>query len=313
MHLWFIPIYLVVVAFTPVAVSMHLRYGLLAPLGLSLAVVVVDALSVSGLLPAIGQATNVLCWLALFQIGVAWFFGVLHGVRAVVMAVVGGAIAALALVFGPYPVSLIGVPGQVVQNSAPPSVVMLAAGVAQAGVLIAIAPAVTGWLRDSALQHPLAAANRRVMLVYLWHMIAVVLVAVVAYPAGILPQPILGTGAWWLSRLLWVIVLVAVTGVVLWLVGSARAVLAGSLACVPVTVDERLTSPVLLTGAIVASVALWRFSAQGFAPMGHFPAATALLYLSGIAVAAMRPSAHADFRRFSVAPFVSERTQKRIS
>lgn len=290
MHLWFIPVYLVVVALTPVAVAMHRRWGLLAPLALSIAVACVDAVSVSGVLPALGWANNLFCWLALFQIGVAWYFGSMHGGRALGLAAAGGVVAAIALTFGPYPVSLIGVPGQTVQNSAPPSIVMLAVGFMQAGVLIALAPAVTRLLRTSALRRPLAVVNARVMLLYLWHMIAVVILAVIAYPNGLFPQPTLGTGAWWLSRLLWIAVLAVLTAGVLWLVASARSTLAGSVVSVPVGLPIGLTGPMLLVGGGAACAALWHMSLQGFAPGGRFPVAVAVLYVVGIVVVALHPS-----------------------
>ncbi len=302
MHLWFIPVYVVVLAMTPVAVAAHRRWGLLASVALSIVVVAVDAVSVSGVLPAIGWLNNLFCWLALFQIGVAWFFGALQGSRAVALAVAGGAVAAVAVGFGPYPVSLIGVPGQVVQNSAPPSVVMLALGLWQAGTLIAIAPAVTRWLRRSALRRPLAAANKRVMVVYLWHMIAVVIVAVVVYPAGLFPVPTLGTGPWWLSRLLWVAVLAVVTAGVLLLVGSARSVFAGSLVSVPTRLPGRYAAPMVLVGAGLVSAALWRFSLDGFAPSGRFALGTSVIYLGGLALVALQPlrcNAEKDGRRGS--------------
>ncbi len=290
MHLWFIPVYLVVVALTPVVVAMHRRWGLLAPLASSIAVAVVDAVSVGGVLPALGWANNLLCWLALFQLGVAWYFGSVRGSRALGLAAMGGVVAAAALTIGPYPVSLIGVPGQTVQNSAPPSVVMLAVGLVQAGVLIAIAPAVTRWLRASALRRPLAVANARVMVLYLWHMIAVVLLAVIAYPTGLFPQPDLGTGAWWLSRLLWIGALAIVTSGVLWLVASARSVLAGSLVSVAIGLPVGFTPPMLLVGAGAACAALWNLSLQGFAPAGRLPVAMAVLYVVGIVLVALHPS-----------------------
>ncbi len=293
MHLWFIPVYLVMVALTPVAVAMHRRWGLLAPLALSIAVGVVDAVSVSGWLPALGNANNLLCWFAMYQLGVAWFFGALRGIRPIAIAATAGVVLVAALGFGPYPVSLIGVPGQTVQNSAPPSVVMLAVGMAQAGVLIAIAPAVTRWLRASPLQRPLAAANRRVMLVYLWHMVAVVLLSVVAYPTGLFPQAPLGTGAWWLSRLLWVGALAALTAVVLSVISLGRSVLAGSLISVPIRLPANFAGPMLVAGAAIVAAVLWQLSLDGFAPTGGFPTWTALLYSVGIALAALQPTREA--------------------
>ena len=60
MHLWFIPVYLVVVALTPVAVAAHRRWGLMVPAVLALAVVVVDAVARS--VPEVGSANYLLCW-----------------------------------------------------------------------------------------------------------------------------------------------------------------------------------------------------------------------------------------------------------
>ena len=252
--------------------------------------VVVDAVRLCGWLPDLGWANNLLCWLAIYQTGVAWFFGALRGGRPIGLAAAAGAVVAVAIGVGPYPVSLIGVPGQALQNSAPPSIVMLAFGLAQAGLLIAIAPTVTRWLRGSIAQRPLAAANGRVMLVYLWHMIAVVLLAVVVYPAGLFPQPAMGTGAWWLSRLLWVAVLSVVTAVVLLLVERGRSVLAGRLVSVPVGLPVDFAGPMLVVGAGIASLALWYFGVLGFAPTGRFPVWTTLLYVGGITLAVLRPS-----------------------
>ena len=54
------------------------------------------------------------------------------------MLLAAGSACALWLLIwlGPYPVSMIGVPGQAVQNTEPPSVAMLAFGCAQAGLAI---------------------------------------------------------------------------------------------------------------------------------------------------------------------------------
>ena len=290
MHLWFIPVYLVVVALTPVAVAMHRRWGLMAPLALGVAVATVDAVSVSGWLPAAGRANDLLCWLALFQIGVAWFFGGLHGSRAIWLSALGGVVAVVAIGVGPYPVALIGIPGQAVQNSSPPSIVMLALGLLQAGVLIAIAPAVTRRLCGETARRRLAAANSRGMLVYLWHMVAVVVLAVVVYPAQLFPQPALGTGAWWLSRALWIAELSAVMAGVLLLVGAGRRVLAADLVSVPARLPGAWSAPMLIGGGAVAAASLWYFSANGFAPDGRFPGWMVMLFALGIALVALRPS-----------------------
>lgn len=290
MHLWFIPVYLAVVALTPVAVRMHRRCGLVAPLVLGLAVTTVDVVSVSGWLPAASRANDLLCWLALFQIGVAWFFGGLRGGRAIWLSVLGGVIAAVAIGVGPYPVALIVVPGQTVQNSSPPSVVMLAEGLLQAGLLISIAPAVTRRLRGATATRRLAAANSRGMLVYLWHMVAVVVFAVVVYPAKLFPQPALGTGAWWWSRALWVAELSVVMAGVLLLVGLGRRVLAADLAFVPARLPGAWSAPMLIGGGAAAAAALWYFSTSGFAPDGRIPGRIVMLFALGIVLVSLCPS-----------------------
>jgi surface polysaccharide O-acyltransferase-like enzyme len=290
MHLWFIPVYLVLVAATPIAVGAHRRWGLWAPTVLGTVVAATNVLSVSGLAPGLDWINNLLCWAVIYQLGIAWYFRALRGAHLLVLAITAAALVAIAIGVGPYPVSLIGVPGQVVQNSAPPSVVMLAFGAAQSALLIAIGGAVTRWLRGSRLGRPLSIANRRTMLLYLWHMIAVVILSLAAYPTGLFPQPALGSAGWWLSRLLWIAVLSVLTAGVLSLVRWGRRFLASTLGSVRVGLPAGWTAPILLVGTALTAVALWRFAADGFAPQGRFPLGPALLYACGIAIATVRPT-----------------------
>lgn len=47
MHLWFLAVYLMVVALTPIAVAAHRRWGLAVPATLAACVVLVDSLGIS--------------------------------------------------------------------------------------------------------------------------------------------------------------------------------------------------------------------------------------------------------------------------
>lgn len=78
---------------------------------------------------------------------------------------------------------MVGAPGTSAQKNFPPTAALLAFATAQAGFLVAAAPAATRWLRH------LAAANKNVMARYLWQMVPVVVVALVGYPTGLLPSP----------------------------------------------------------------------------------------------------------------------------
>ena len=273
MHLWFLAVYLVVVSLTPVAIAAQRRWGLLVPALLAVGVVAVDAVSLGGHLPQLRLLNYLLCWGALYQLGIAWHDGLLAGRRPALLA--GGSAVALALLIllGHYPVSMIGVPGQTLQNTDPPSAAMLAFACAQAGLVITIAPALNRALRAGFAQRVLTTANSNVMALYLWHMIPVVIVAIVGYPAGLLPQPVEGTAQWWLARLEWVVVLSLVTAVEMVLLYWGRRIFASPLAMFKTPLPDRWAEPIMLAGAAMAAYGLAFVAAGGFAPRWAFSVA----------------------------------------
>ncbi len=138
-------------------------------------------------------------------------------------------------------------------------------------------------MRFSAL---LSRANTNVMALYLWHMIPVVIVAVVGYPAGLLPQPVEGGAAWWLARLEWVTILSVVTAVELALLWWGRRLFAVPLPGLN-ALRGRWAAPMMLAGAAMASYGLAYLAAQGFAPYGHFPWVTAVIFGLGVLLVAL--------------------------
>ena len=291
MHLWFLAVYLVVVSLTPIAVAAQRRGGLWVFAALAVGVAAVDALSLGGHVPYLGWLNYLLCWGALYQLGIAWRNGLFAGSRPVLLAAGSAVALALLIGLGPYPVSMIGVPGQAVQNSEPPSIAMLAFGCAQAGLVMALAPALNRALRGGLVQRALARANSNVMALYLWHMIPVVIVAIVGYPAGLLPQPEEGTGQWWLARLEWVVILSVVTAVELVLLWWGRRFFAAPL---PVfgTFKGRSAEPIMLAGAFLAAYGLAFVAAEGFAPDGHFPRLTASIFAVGVLLVTLCPAVY---------------------
>jgi surface polysaccharide O-acyltransferase-like enzyme len=290
MHLWFLAVYLVVVALTPVAIAAQRRWGLLVPAVLAVGVVAVDAVSLGGHLPHLRLLNYLLCWGALYQLGIAWHDGLLAGRRPALLA--GGSAVALALliVLGPYPVSMIGVPGQSLQNTDPPSTAMLAFGCAQAGLVITLAPALNRALRAGFVQRLLTTANSNVMALYLWHMIPVVIVAIVGYPAGLLPQPVEGTAEWWFARLEWVVILTLVTVVEMVLLYWGRRFFAAPLGMLGTSLTDRWAEPIMLAGAAMAAYGLAFLAAEGFAPDAHSPWLTGLIFAVGVLLVALRPA-----------------------
>jgi surface polysaccharide O-acyltransferase-like enzyme len=290
MHLWFLAVYLVVVSLTPVAIAAQRRWGLWVPAVLALGVVAVDAVGLSFHLSHLRLLNYLLCWGALYQLGIAWHGGSLAGRRPALLA--GGSAVALALLIllGPYPVSMIGVPGQTVQNTDPPSIAMLAFGCAQAGLVMTLAPALNQALRAGVVQRVLRTANSNVMALYLWHMIPVVIVAIVGYPAGLLAQPVEGTGEWWLARLEWVVILSLVTAVEMVLLYWGRGFFAAPLPMFGTPVPDRWAKPITLAGAALATYGLAYIAAAGFAPDGHFPWRSGLIFAVGVLLVALRPA-----------------------
>ena len=290
MHLWFLAVYLVVVSLTPIAIAAQRRWGLVVPAVLGAGVAVVDAASLAGHVPYLGCLNYVLCWGALYQLGIAWRSGLLEGRRPVLLAAGSAVALALLIRLGPYPVSMIGVPGQTVDNTTPPSVAMLAFAWAQAGLVIALAPVLNRALRAGLIQRVLSVANNNVMALYLWHMIPVVIVAIIGYPAGLLPQPTEGTAQWWLARLEWVVILALVTAVEMVLLWWGRRFFAAPLPMLGVPLTERWAEPVMLAGAAMTAYGLAFVAAKGFAPDGHFPWVTALVFAVGAVLVALRPT-----------------------
>jgi surface polysaccharide O-acyltransferase-like enzyme len=290
MHLWFLAVYLVVVSLTPVAVAAQRRWGLLVPAALAAALVAVDAASIGGHVPYLRLLNYLFCWGGLYQLGIAWHEGLLAGRRSALLAAGSAVALALLILLGPYPVSMIGVPGQRLQNSDPPSAAMLAFGCAQAGLVITLAPALNRALRTGILERLLANANSNVMALYLWHMIPVVIVAIVGYPAGVLPQPVEGTAGWWLARLEWVVILILVTAVEMALLYWGRCYFAAPLPTFKTPLTHRWAEPIMLGGAALAAYGLAFIAAEGFAPDGRFPWLTGLAFACGVLLVALRPA-----------------------
>jgi hypothetical protein len=116
----------------------------------------------------------------------------------------------------------------------------------------------------------------------------VVIVAVTAYPAGLLPQPDEGGAQWWLARWEWVAILSVVTAVELALLGWGRRFFAAPLPGVTMS-RGRWAEPVMLAGALMASYGFAFLAAEGFAPDGHFPWLTAVIFAAGLLLVAVRP------------------------
>lgn len=289
MHLWFLAVYLMVVALTPVAVAAHRRWGLAVPAVLAVCLVLVDVVGIATGFQEIRTANYFFCWAAIYQLGIAWHDGLLGRRLLVAIAVAGAAVLPLLVTWGPYPVAMIGVPGVRVENSAPPSAALLALAMVQIGVLFALVPTLNRPLSRRWWPRLIGVANDNVMALYLWHMMPVIVVTVVAYPAGLLPQPPLGSGDWWLARLEWEIVLAVVTAALLCLLFWQRRFFAAPAPTFAVPIPAGAVEAMLYVGTAACALALSMVSARGFAPDGHFPVIPVVLFVTGTLLVGARP------------------------
>ncbi|OWA22080.1 acyltransferase family protein [Streptomyces sp. CS057] len=194
--LWFIGIYLAMVAFTPPLLRLHERYGWGAFAGLTGAAVAVDVLRFAAGVPYVEFLNFAFVWLAVHQLGFLRADGRIHLRRAALLAG-GGLVTATALVaFGPYPLSMVGMPGEKVSNMAPPTLALLCHGLWLVGAVELLRAPAARLLERPRVWRTVVAANGVAMTAFLWHLTAMfgVYGAMLALDVE-LPAP--ASAAWW--------------------------------------------------------------------------------------------------------------------
>jgi hypothetical protein len=154
------------------------------------------------------------------QLGLWWRDGRVRRPALVAAAGLGG--LWLLTHAGPYPVSLVGVPGEAVANNAPPTLCLAALGIAQVGLAVRLRPALGRLLARRSVRVAAVALNRNAMTVLLWHFTALALAAVAVLPLGIVPVHPDGTAAWWAVRVATVVALSPVLAVLVALAGRVE-------------------------------------------------------------------------------------------
>ena len=267
LQLWFLPVYLLLIALTPALLAAHRRWGLAVPAVMAVAAALVDKGVVGSHVQVIGYANYLFVWGSIHQWGFAWQDRTWTRARWRPWALAAGGAALLAglLASRRFMVDMVGS-----GNTNPPSIALLAFAAAQCGLVIAAEPAAARLLAGPREWHLVERLNNAVMTVYLWQFMPVIIVAVAFYPAGVMPQPAIGTAQWWELRPAWLalltVVLVPLVAAVMWAERPMRRLPAGIGPPGP-------WSPVLLLVGLAASMfGLARLAIAGFAPGGHLPA-----------------------------------------
>ncbi|MFE2207938.1 acyltransferase family protein [Streptomyces rubiginosohelvolus] len=279
--LWFIGIYLAMVAFTPPLLRLHERYGWGAFAGLAVAAVAVDVLRFAAGVPYVEFLNFAFVWLAVHQLGFLRADGRIRLRRAALLAG-GGLVTAAALVaLGPYPLSMVGMPGEKVSNMAPPTLALLAHGLWLVGAVELLRAPAARLLERPRVWRTVVAANGVAMTAFLWHLTAMfgVYGALLALDVD-LPEP--ASAAWWTQVPLRLALAAALTAV---LVAAFRTFERPAAPTSPGTPGVSGAGPLAALGAVLCLLGVLGLSMVGFG--GLLDGRTALL----IAIPVSAPAA----------------------
>ncbi|MEU8392343.1 acyltransferase [Micromonospora sp. NPDC048843] len=144
--------------------------------------------------------------------------------RAGLVFLAGGLGAVLLLtVLGPWPVAMLKVPDERLDNAAPPSLALLAVAAGQLGLILLLRGPAERLLRRSGPWQLVIGVNLVVLTVFLWHLTAAILLIGLLDAVGTLPTPAVDTAAWWAWRVPWLLLLSAVLAVLVTIFGPVEA------------------------------------------------------------------------------------------
>jgi hypothetical protein len=261
--LWFLSIYVLVVAAVPGLLALHRRFGAGVLGGLFAATVIADVIHYGLDQPWVAVLNYAFVWLATIELGFLWRDRRLTSPGWLPLAMLGGGFAVVVglVAFFDYPVSMITLSHADRSNAFPPSLALLALGVAQTGAVLVLEPGANRWLQRPRAWFAVALANSMIMTFYLWNMSAVVLAAVLVFPTGIAPQPEPLTAAWWWLRPAWI----AVCGLCLlpFLFGFRWAERPAAAA------TGRVGGPLAVIGSVAAAAGLAVLAREAFPVQGE--------------------------------------------
>lgn len=239
--LWFLAAFLLVQCLVPFLAGLHVRAPKRTLAVLALAAVSVDAARVATGIDEIGLLNLVFAWGFVQQLGFWYADGWFR--RSTVPRLV--ALAGLAYLLIWAGVSAGWYSPDMLTNLNPPTVPLMLLGVAQVSLLTVVRAPLARLMETRAAQAVVFAVGSRAMTVYLWHLpVIVALAGLSLLVPDAAPEP--GSAAWWASR---PVVLVAVLAVV-WAVSLPL----GRFERVSTAIPEGFRRPA--TWAIVAAAVL---------------------------------------------------------
>ncbi|MEU6711078.1 acyltransferase [Nonomuraea sp. NPDC046802] len=200
--LWFLGVYLVLIALLPVALWLHRRYDVLALIWLGGAVLVVDVLRFRYGIEWAGWLNMLLVWGLAHQAGFFYDRVVILPRRYDFAVLWTGLFALFGLVYsGIYPGSMVGVPGDKWSNMAPPTFVIVALLMFQIGLVEVLRPSMERVLERPGWRRVNGFINRYALPLFLFHTTGMAIALGLSWWLfGTLDTKIPPDLKWWLER-----------------------------------------------------------------------------------------------------------------
>lgn len=237
--LWFLGVYLVVVAISPITIRLHRRFRWWVPALLVLGTILVDVIGFGQDIHRVRYLNIPLVLLLPHQLGHFYADGTLDKIpRKALWAIAIGGIVGLLLMTNPwlfewvggddrfrwfptighYPKSILGTDVEPISNAYPPTVCFMLTGLWTIASAILLRGRLRRWLQRSGPWKATILGNRVIMTLFLWHTTAYLLAIFVLWPLGFGREHD-STARWWLERPLWLLVPGIILAGIVWLLG----------------------------------------------------------------------------------------------
>ena len=184
--LWFLGVYLVVLAFVPMLTRMSSGRTVAVAVGTLIAAATgFDAIRFAVGEPMAGVANFVIVWLIPMVIGVAYARRLIGARAALVAAVSAFVVQLVVAAVGPYDVSLVVTGTEGVSNVSPPTLLLALHCTWMSCLFVAVAGAIRRWAQRPRAWYVIATGNGGAMTLYLWHIPAIAVATFTLHAVGL--------------------------------------------------------------------------------------------------------------------------------
>ena len=283
---WFLAIYTMIVVLAPATYIAWRRWGFASFWAFVAIAAIVDFVFFAADIRWAGWSNYFWVWLAVHHLGYAWRDGRMGSPgRLFIYSILGFSALWLLIFKGPYPFAMVGSPDEGLSNTLPPKITLLALGITQFGLLLAIEAPMRRMLSGVRLWAATVLINSMIMTVYLWHLTVMVVLVALAFLAGGLGLGLdPGSAEWWVTRPIWIGVLFAALLPVTLLLSTFERRPRAADASTPAA--ARMVGGAMLLCLGVALLALFGL---GTTPIPHLDVAALVMVVVGAGISGLLP------------------------